>query len=214
MTDEKQPPRLTTAQYADLLSQGKNPTVHDAEGNFIGQKPIIDQIEDRELKKTKKPENWEVERAKLDKLGRESYMTMLNVATLKGLGIAVERIRDRMHEAWAVEKFRRDTEVVTAWKEIRVLTGDYWQAEFRARHRYEMAAQFLDIIHEMEEEHGSQGSKPAQGNTSSIDGNRLVNTMGPSSQTQPSDTGGTGRGSTSTPGTIQGRDSSSQDTDR
>jgi hypothetical protein len=186
MTDETERlvPRLTTEQYDALKERGLNPTVHDPEGNFIGQKPTIDQLADKEVSNKKKPE-LELKRALLDKLGEDSYIVLLNVATLRGLRRGVERVHQKMLEAWTREKIRRDNLVVECALTKSAVPPDYWQPEHRARMRLDAADMFLGFIDEMLKE--EEDVKTKYGKDSSVDG--IARTKGHNTETQKSDPG-------------------------
>jgi hypothetical protein len=187
MTDETERlvPRLTTEQYDALKERGLNPTVHDPDGNFIGQKPMIDQLADKEVSGKKKSEP-EVKRALLNKLGEDTYVVLLNVASLHGLRRAVERIEKKMYEAWSQEKLRRDNLVIEAAQMKLAVPDNYWQAEYHARMRLETSHTFLTMIEEMLKEE-EEDVKTKYGKDSSVDG--IARTKGRNSETPKSDPG-------------------------
>jgi hypothetical protein len=158
------PSRLNTAQYADLLERGLNPTVHDAEGNFIPPKPMID-ASDTGTSGSKKKQPTIGEELRSEKIkGRDEgtpLLDMLNIATSVGLLRAAEHIYDKFHQAWTVEKFRRDNEVVQAAINKTPVGDKYYLAEYVAQKKMELAQKVMLAI--KEEVDAKQGGNTTQG---------------------------------------------------
>lgn len=205
--DDKSPPsptRLTQEEYDSLLAQGLNPTVHNPDGSYRAQTSLIDGITDAPLKQKSAQEK---RTADLNKLGKETYMTLLNVATLQGLARAVERIHEKVESQWLVERARRDNAVVYAHMHKEHLGDNYWHGEFVARQRVVAAQNFLTIIEEMRKEEENVARK--YGKESLVDGNSTEREVRSTEQTEQGHPKHPGVGYTPTPDGSAGRDTAS-----
>lgn len=127
------PPDYTQAEYDTMKEAGISPG--------WSSPPPFDGIGNAELSKPK-PKQKEEEPRTVD------LINMLNIATVKGLQQAAEKIRDRFHNEWIVQKERRDFAVTKAIQDHQPLLGDYWQEEYRARMRYENSIKVWEAFNE------------------------------------------------------------------